>query len=348
VLLDGTEVAVKIKYPRVTNFIDIDLKMHYLFTEVYKRVQPKFDFQPGVREHIYEQLRLELNFINEAQNMKRCKENLKNHPLIYIPYAVDRLVSTDVLTMEFIHGYKINNLKAIEEHSWKKDIIAKTILKALADQIFVHGDIHADPHPGNLFIRPLPGDSSQCQVVILDHGLYTHIDDAFRIAFARLWKAMICKDDETMKEICDSLNIKHYELFASLLLFQSYDGINIPSFAGTDAKKETNEDAAQANALSSLIERSHKDKTRWIEMMATMPPKIHFLFRSMFIARAVNVELGNRANRFEIMARSATSVLEQQTSANFEFQLFVISVKSYVVTKTVNFALWLRSLANYF
>jgi aarF domain-containing kinase len=45
------------------------------------------------------------------------------------------------------------------------------IIRAFAEQIFVSGFIHCDPHPGNIFVRPDPKNPKKHQVVILDFGL---------------------------------------------------------------------------------------------------------------------------------------------------------------------------------
>ena len=34
--------------------------------------------------------------------------------------------------------------------------VALLLLDAFSEMVFVHGRVHADPHPGNLLVRPLP------------------------------------------------------------------------------------------------------------------------------------------------------------------------------------------------
>ena len=33
--------------------------------------------------------------------------------------------------------------------------VALLLLEAFSDMVFVHGRVHADPHPGNLLVRPM-------------------------------------------------------------------------------------------------------------------------------------------------------------------------------------------------
>jgi hypothetical protein len=51
-------------------------------------------------------------------------------------------------------------------------------------------DFHADPHHGNLLIRPKPRGSTspyKFEVVLLDHGQYFDIPDDLRVNYARFW-----------------------------------------------------------------------------------------------------------------------------------------------------------------
>jgi aarF domain-containing kinase len=54
------------------------------------------------------------------------------------------------------------------------------LIRAFADQIFVTGFVHCDPHPGNVFVRPHPLNKKDFQVVILDHGLCLDLPNQFR------------------------------------------------------------------------------------------------------------------------------------------------------------------------
>jgi aarF domain-containing kinase len=55
------------------------------------------------------------------------------------------------------------------------------MIKAFAEQIFLTGFVHCDPHPGNLFVRRNPLKPSEPQIVILDHGLCIEMGEKFRV-----------------------------------------------------------------------------------------------------------------------------------------------------------------------
>ena len=81
--------------------------------------------------------------------------------------------------------------------SWKAD--------AYCEQLFLHGVFHADPHPGNLFVRPGP------QLVMLDFGLCRKLDDQFRLGYAKLVNAMITGNAPEMVQAFRELGfrVKH-------------------------------------------------------------------------------------------------------------------------------------------
>ena len=71
--------------------------------------------------------------------------------------------------MEFVHGIKINDREALVKNNFVPSQVAYLFLKCFSYQIYVHGWIHSDPHPGNLLVRRKNGAT---QIVVLDHGLY--------------------------------------------------------------------------------------------------------------------------------------------------------------------------------
>jgi aarF domain-containing kinase len=51
--------------------------------------------------------------------------------------------------------------------------------KLYSEMIFVHGYIHCDPHPGNLFVSKAKNGA---QIILLDHGLYqVNVYDIIRL-----------------------------------------------------------------------------------------------------------------------------------------------------------------------
>jgi aarF domain-containing kinase len=60
--------------------------------------------------------------------------------------------------------------------------VARLVAKTFAEMIFIHGDVHCDPHAANLLVRR--SKDGLPELVLLDHGLYRVLDDEFRIEYA--------------------------------------------------------------------------------------------------------------------------------------------------------------------
>ena len=56
--------------------------------------------------------------------------------------------------MEWIHGVKVNDTRALRAQRISTHAVGVTLEAAFAEMTFVHGYLHADPHPGNIMVRP--------------------------------------------------------------------------------------------------------------------------------------------------------------------------------------------------
>lgn len=107
-----------------------------------------------------------------------------------------------MLVTEWIDGIKITNDEEVNKLGFDKKEIIKGIITAFAEQIFVTGFVHCDPHPGNIFVRPNPNTPSKHQIVIIDHGLCIPVRNSFRLQYANFWKSLFINDQESLKKIC--------------------------------------------------------------------------------------------------------------------------------------------------
>jgi aarF domain-containing kinase len=104
---------------------------------------------------------------------------LKNDD-VYIPEVRWPYSSKRILTTEWIDGVKLNNAPALKQFGFNQEKVIQTTVELFADQIFLSGLVHADPHPGNVLVRRHPRKPKQHQVVLLDHGLYLQESEKFR------------------------------------------------------------------------------------------------------------------------------------------------------------------------
>src|SRR5262249_13672068 len=61
-----------------------------------------------------------------------------------------------LLTMENVSYIKIGDLQGIEAAGISRPEVARKFYNVFMEQCFVTNFVHADPHPGNVFVKPLP------------------------------------------------------------------------------------------------------------------------------------------------------------------------------------------------
>ena len=74
------------------------------------------------------------------------------------------------------------------------DIYPLYQLQIFSQMVYLNGFFHADPHQGNVLIRPRPVHSRSpynFEVVLLDHGQYFDLDDQLRGTFDRLEQILL-------------------------------------------------------------------------------------------------------------------------------------------------------------
>ena len=166
-LKDGREVAVKVQRPNIKRVIDVDLEIMLHLASLIQKFATELSVLDltGIVKEFKRAIIKEVDFENEAMNMVRFAEMFHDEPAIRIPKHYKELSTATIITMEFIHGIKISNIKEIEDSGLCPVTIASRGADLALQQIFDFGFFHADPHPGNLLILP---DNVICY---LDYGM---------------------------------------------------------------------------------------------------------------------------------------------------------------------------------
>jgi len=192
-LLDGRVVAVKVRRPKIDEVVGFDLGFMRMFAQAMSLL-PSIRLLAPVEsvEEFGRGIQMQLDFTIEASNNRRFRNNFAGDPDVIFPLLVDELCSERVLVMDFIEGEKILNFKKTPSDPKK---LASIGFRVLLKMIFEDGFVHADLHPGNIFI------TRDSRVAILDLGLVGELDQAHKGAFARYFAAWAQGDGKTMARI---------------------------------------------------------------------------------------------------------------------------------------------------
>jgi ubiquinone biosynthesis protein len=204
VLQTGERVAIKIQRPNIKLKIRIDLVLMKILAGQVLRSYPglaSFNII-GFIEDFGENLMKELDFTNEGSNMLRFADMFKDDPRCYIPKVFTEYTRQKLLIMEFVEGLRPDDIDGLKAAGFDTQIIAENGTHIILKMILRHGFFHADPHPGNIFIR---GDN---QIVLLDHGMAASLKPRqiqalinFMLGFSRKDPHMIAKSLLSLSQI---------------------------------------------------------------------------------------------------------------------------------------------------
>lgn len=154
VLQDGTRVVVKIQRPGVEALIEEDLGVLYNIAELIEKYIPEARIYNPLQavDEFARALELETNFIIEANNIRRFKENFANEPSIKIPEVYSDLSGKRVLVLEALDGIPLSHKNALDQEGISPEQVLKTGLRCYLKMVFTDGLFHGDLHAGNFFV----------------------------------------------------------------------------------------------------------------------------------------------------------------------------------------------------
>ncbi len=194
-LPDGTEVAVKVQHAAIETIAAVDLR---IIEKITRLITWFFDIR-GM-DYLYTQIRKmieeELDFAREAASMTQIGENLNEEERIVVPQVHGGFCTRRVLTTTWYDGEKITHTAQLDAWQLDRRELAGRLLRAYCRMVFKDGLYHADPHPGNILVKP---DGT---LVLLDFGAVAQLSRQLMEGIPRLIEAAVRNDTGAMVEAC--------------------------------------------------------------------------------------------------------------------------------------------------
>lgn len=203
-LPSGENVVVKVQRPGIEQQIrsDTDL-LFYLARFLEGVIEETGIYTPtGIVTEFRQAMLVELDFQSEARNVEEFATRNAEREFIAVPKVLRTHSSHTVLTLEELVGVKLNEvLDGRDVPGIDRKLLARRILDAAFQQLFVDGVFHGDPHPGNVIV--LEGN----RLGLIDFGLVGRLSKAMQESIILLVLAISLRDPDTVARLVYKVGI---------------------------------------------------------------------------------------------------------------------------------------------
>ncbi|MCE3076102.1 ABC1 kinase family protein [Chryseobacterium gwangjuense] len=277
ILLDGTEVILKIKKPNVQTVIEDDLlliKDLEKLVSSYSEIGEKLNLKQAIST-FEKSLLEEVSLINEKENILQFRRNFKNNKETYVPRVYEEFCNNNILCMEFIDGIKVTDTAVLSANEIDPVPISEAGLRLFVSQILDYGFFHADPHAGNILV------TKDGKIVFIDFGAVGKIPPNDKEVLENLIVSFVAKNPHKivryLKKMAISYQIPDERRFEN-------DVEDILNFVHSSSLKEIN-----AQVIINKMKDVLKDNRLY------MPDYFYLLFKGITliegVGRSINPEL---------------------------------------------------------
>ncbi|GAB2450954.1 ubiquinone biosynthesis protein UbiB [Hymenobacter qilianensis] len=295
-LLTGEEVVVKVQRPGVQEKVRTDLSLLrelVRLTAGFLRKQGLSNPQDIV-DAFERSMTKELDYTSEARSMDQFRKLYEDYETFYVPKPYREFSTSKILVIEFVSGCKISNKPQLLEWGLDPAKVAETGMDIYLTQIFEFGVFHADPHPGNVLVRP---DGT---IVLIDFGMVGKLTKQQKYAFAGVFIGMARQDARSM-----ALNFRRLALHAEIPDMRRFEAdLNelIEDFTVLDVKEMSMSDLA--DRLQVII----------YDYKLQVPGAVFLILRALVILEGIGKVLHPSFNTFEFVRPYGARIIAEQYS----------------------------------
>jgi ubiquinone biosynthesis protein len=196
-LRDSCEwVVVKVQRPHALEYFHYDFRWMNWAAKLFGWFGPMKRFRLNVMlEEVRAMMEEELDYRNEASNMRRLRKILAEHD-VTVPKVYLEFTNTRVLVMDYLDGVFMSDYIAVsrrdpdraarwlEENGIKPVKVARRLFQSLMRQLYEDLFFHADLHPGNIVLL------KENRLAFIDFGNCGRIDRKLAAQYDQYFRAM--------------------------------------------------------------------------------------------------------------------------------------------------------------
>jgi predicted unusual protein kinase regulating ubiquinone biosynthesis (AarF/ABC1/UbiB family) len=308
-------VVVKVQRPNIERLIETDLAALRTVGAWLHRYRPirKRANVPALLDEFTKILYEEIDYLAEGRNAEIFAENFKNFPGVRVPGVYWTHTTRKVLTLENVFAIKITDYQAISNAGVSRAAVASRLLDTYLKQIFEDGFFHADPHPGNLFVHPLPAqsdmgedESANWELTFVDFGMTGKVPPNLRQGLRELLIGVGTQDAGRV--------VKAYQMMDLLLpntdlaLLERAESRVFEQFWGKNMSELT------SVSYQEMKELTDEFRDLIYEMPFQVPHNLIFLGRCVGILSGMCTGLDPQFNLWEHLAPYARKILAEEAN----------------------------------
>lgn len=312
---DFREVVVKVQRPNIGSIIRVDLSALFKvggWMMRYRPIRAHADI-PALLKEFSTTLYEEIDYIQEAENAETFYANFQDDPDVRVPRVVRQYTTRRVLTLEDVYAIKISDYTAISAAGIKRGQVAGKLLDTYLKQIFEDGFVHADPHPGNLFVKPLPvedGESPRWQLTFVDFGMVARVPDSLRHSLRELVIAVgtrnagrVVRSYQMLDMLLPGADLKAIEQ-AEAQVFDRFWGMSMKEIRSIGPDE--------------IRKFAHQYRDLMLSMPFQVPQNLIFLARTVAILSGMCAGLDPDFNLWATLAPYARKLVQEEATSGLD------------------------------
>ena len=190
ILHDGTEVVVKVQKPGIQKIVETDLIILAQLAQLFEKYIPESRVlnPTGLVREFQKNLRAEINFSIEANNIKRIAQQFKGNENLIIPSVYNNLSTAKVLTLQRLRGISFHDKGALIREGVDIHHVCQLGAQIFFRMVFVNGVFHSDPHGGNVFVI------DKTKIGLVDFGSVGRLSQRTRDGLANMFLGLASED----------------------------------------------------------------------------------------------------------------------------------------------------------
>ena len=312
------DVVVKIQRPFIEKLIEVDFSALRRFAgwlNLYGPIRRRADI-PALVNELAGVVGREIDYLAEGKNAERFGESFSHTRRVHVPRVAWSRTTRRVLTLENVYAIKITDYDAITAAGISRKKVAAVLFETYLKQIFEDQFFHADPHPGNLFITPVPATEDHAatwKLTFVDFGMVGHVPDQLREGLRDLLIAIGTRNASKVVQAYQKLGVLLPS--ADLALLERAEAQLFDRFWGKSMSELRNTSPAEMRQFA------HQFRELMYEMPFQLPHDLLLLGRTIAILSGMCTGLDPDFNVWQRLAPHARKMIEEEGGSALDMLL---------------------------